>query len=73
LGCIALLIKKTLAIQLFIISLTAIVIQMSYSLFMTKAVEVYGIISAIMPIIVIGIGVFLIWYSRKAKTKGWIS
>jgi len=73
LGCIALLIKKSLAIQLFIISLTAIVIQMSYSLFMTKAVEVYGIISAIMPIIVIGIGVFLIWYSRKAKTKGWIS
>lgn len=72
LGCIALLIRKSFAIELFIISLVAVLIQMCYSLFLTNAVEVYGIISAIMPIVVIGIGVFLLWYARSAKTKGWI-
>lgn len=72
LGCIALLIKKSFATPLFIISLIAIVIQMVFSLFMTNAIEVNGILSIIMPIIVIGIGIFLLWYSRHAKAKGWI-
>lgn len=72
LGCIVLLLRKKLSIQLFAISLIAIIIQMSYSLFMTNAIEVYGIISAIMPVVVIGIGVFLVWYSRRSKNIGWI-
>ena len=72
LACIVLLIRKSFAIQLFIISLIAVLIQMCYSLFLTNAVEVYGIASAIMLIVVIGIGVFLVWYSRNAKAKGWI-
>ncbi len=72
LGCIVLLLRKKLSIQLFTISLIAIIIQMSYSLFMTNAIEVYGIVSAIMPMVVIGIGVFLVWYSRRSKNMGWI-
>ena len=73
LGCIALLIKKSFAIPLFIISLIAIVIQMGFSFFMTNAVEVNGIISIIMPIIVIAIAIFLLWYARHSKAKGWIA
>ncbi|MCK5367024.1 MAG: hypothetical protein KAQ62_00675 [Cyclobacteriaceae bacterium] len=73
LGCIFLLIRKTLAIQLFIISLAAVLIQMLYYLTMTKAVEVYGLESFIMPLIVIAIAVFLVWYSKNTKAKGWIN
>lgn len=72
-GCIALLARKSLAITLFIISLLAIIIQMGYSLFLTNAVEVYGAIAAIMPVIVIGIGIFLVWYSKSVKSKGWLA
>lgn len=71
-GCILLLLKKSLAIQLFIVSLVAIAIQMLYSLFLSKAVEVHGIASIIMPICVIAIGIFLVWYAKRAKTKGWV-
>ena len=73
LGCIFLLIRKTLAVQLFIISLAAVLIQMLYYLTMTKAVEVYGLESFIMPLIVIAIAVFLVWYSKNTKAKGWIN
>ena len=73
LGCIALLIRKSFAISFFIISLLAILIQMGYSMLLTKAIEVNGIISIIMPIVVIGIAIFLLWYARHTKAKGWIS
>ena len=73
LGCIFLLIRKTLAIQLFNISLLAVLIQMSYYIILTKAMEVYGPVSLIMPLLVTAIAVFLLWYSKKTKTKGWIS
>ena len=73
LGCIALLFRKKLSIQLFIISLIAVIIQMSYSLLITNVVEVYGMVSVLMPISVVGIGVFLVWYSRRSKNLGWIN
>lgn len=73
LGCILLLMRKSSAIRIFIVSLIAILIQMIYSLFMTKSVEVYGATSIIMPVIVLGIGIFLVWYSRNAHLKGWIN
>ena len=72
-GCIFLLIRKTLAIRLFNISLLAVLIQMSYYLLLTKAMEVYGSVSLIMPLLVTAIAVFLLWYSKSAKIKGWIS
>ena len=73
LGCIFLLMRKTIAVQLFIISMAAVLIQMLYYLSMTKAMEVYGPASLIMPILVIAIAIFLVWYSKNAKAKGWIS
>lgn len=72
-GCIALLMRKSFAIALFLVSLIAAFIQMAYSSLMTNALEVYGIVSIIMPIVVIGIGVFLFWYSKRSRTKGWLS
>lgn len=73
LGCILLLARKGFAFSIFIISLIAVLIQMSYSVFLTEAMEVYGAVSVIMPLVVIGIGVFLIWYSKHSARKGWIA
>ena len=73
LGSILLLMRKSSAKRVFMVSLIAILIQMLYSLFMTSSVEAFGAASIIMPIIVIGIGVFLVWYAGHAKTKGWLN
>ena len=73
LGCIALILRKKWAKSLFVLSLIGIVVQMIYNLFMSKAMEVYGPGAAIMPIMVMLFGLFLIWFSNKSIAKGWIS
>jgi hypothetical protein len=71
-GCVLLLMKKSFAIPIFVISFMAILIQMTYWLAFTNSLEVYGPAGAVMPLLVIFIGAFLIWYSNSAKVKGWI-
>ncbi len=73
LGCVALLLRKSWAKSLFVLSLFGIAVQMIYNLFISKAMAVYGPGAAIMPIIIMLFGIFLIWFSKKSISKGWIS
>ncbi len=73
LGCIALLLKKSWAKSLFLLSLIGIIVQMIYNLFISKALEVYGPGAVVMPILVMLVGIFLLWYSKRSITKGWIN
>lgn len=70
LGCILLLLRKKLAVIVLIISFVAILAQMTYNFFMSKAMEVYGPGGMVMPIMVIVIGAFLVWYAKKMETQG---
>ena len=73
LACVGLLLKKAWSVPLFLLSLLAVVVQMGYWLFMTEIVEVEGLQAVFMPLLVIVIAVFLVWYSRDARNKGWLS
>lgn len=73
LGCALLLMKKKLALPLLVISLVAVLTQMTYWLFINDAMEVHGAASVIMPLLVTLVAVFLVWYSNNVKAKGWIS
>jgi len=73
LGSLALLLKKKLANTLFLLSLFAIIVQMTYNFFIIDAMEVFGPGAIYMPIMVILFAVFLIWFSKKGITKGWLS
>ena len=72
LGSIALLMKKKWAKPLFILSFVTIIIQMFHNLFMTTAMEVYGPASVVMPILVVLIAGFLIWFSMHGIKKNWL-
>lgn len=73
LGCILLLLRRKLANPVFTIAYFAIMVQMVHSLFISKSIEVYGPgQAASMPIMIILIGGFLIWYSRRATAMGWL-
>jgi hypothetical protein len=72
LGCIALLLRKNWAKSLFLLSLIGIIVQMIYNLFISKAMEVYGPGAVVMPILVMLVGIFLVWYSKRSIIKGWI-
>jgi hypothetical protein len=73
LGCILLLMRKKLATTLFLVSLVGIVVQMIYNVFMSGALEVLGTGVLVMPVTVLLIGVFLLWYSRKKEAEGILS
>ena len=71
LGCLLLLVKKSIAFYFFIASLLGVVVTMVHTLSIGIEFgigEVIGIIIA--PLMV---AVFLIWYSKYVQNKGWIS
>lgn len=70
LGCVLLLMRKSLAYPVFILSLVAIAIQAGYNLFMSSALEVLGPTAAILPLLIVTIGAYLVWFSSNAKKKG---
>ena len=73
LGCVFLLMRKSWAIPVLMLSLLGILVQMSYNLFFSKVMDVYGPGSLAMPVMVLLIGIFLIWFARKAQATSWIS
>ncbi len=71
LGCLMLLLKKSAAFYLFIASLLGVIVTMIHTLGVDVDFglgEILGII--LMPLLV---AAFLIWYSRRARSKSWIS
>lgn len=72
-ACILLLMRKKLAKKLFLISLIGIVVQMVYNFFISKAMDVYGLGGMIMPLMVVILGFYLFWYSKKCVDDGILS
>lgn len=71
LGCLMLLFRKSVATYVFIASLLGVIVTMFHTLGVDIEFtlgETLGII--LMPIV---LAVFLIWYSKHAESKGWIS
>lgn len=71
-GSLLLLLRKAVAVPVFILSLAAIVVQMFHNLFIADTVNVMGAPAVAFPVLVIVIAVFLVWYSQTAKKKGWL-
>jgi len=73
LGCLLLLLRKSAAYYLFIVSLLGVIVAMTPHLHMIGSTinDPFEIVMMIlMPLVV---AAFLIWYSKQAQSKGWIS
>ncbi len=73
LGCLLLLLKKSWAYPLLIISVVGLVVQNIHGFVLADGMAVYGGAGAGLALLVLVVGVFLIWYAKGAKEKGWIS
>lgn len=73
LGCLLLLLRKAFATPVLMASLAGVIVQMYHSFFMSNSIEVYGPGGMIMPLGVVVVSVYLVWYSMDAKKKGWVS
>lgn len=72
LGCLALLLRRAWAVPLFVISLIAVIVQMGYGLVVTDVIDVRGAGALIMPIVILVIAGYLVWFSTLAKKQGWL-
>lgn len=72
-GALLLLLKKKIATTFFILSFIGIITQMSYGLLLDENTDSYGPMGLLMPFMIISIGGYLIWYSKKATEYRWLS
>ncbi|MCC4212661.1 hypothetical protein [Leeuwenhoekiella parthenopeia] len=73
LGSVFLIIRRGTAVTLFGISLLAILVQMGYSLFSMDSIEVYGMVQGlIIPVLQLGVSVFLVIFSKRSAQKGYL-
>lgn len=72
LASVALLLRKAWAVPLFALSLLAILMQMAHALIGTDLLAVKGTGAAFMPVLIIAIAVYLLWYAQGSKRLGWL-
>ena len=72
-GCLLMLGKNKISNLLFKIGLLAVIIQTGYNLFIYEGKEFYGSIEYSMLIMIPLISISLVWYSKNATQKGWLS
>ncbi len=73
LGSLLLLLRKSLAVAAFVASLAGLLVQLYHLFIMAGGIEVFGPGELILPGVAPIIAVFLVWYSRSAKSKAWIT
>jgi len=71
-GSVLLLLRKSLAVPVFALSLAGILVQNFHGFVLADGLAVWGASAAVLPAIVIVIGIALLLYARGAKASGWL-
>ena len=69
-ACVLLLLRKSLALPLFVASLAALLVQDLYSFVLEDVVGVFGMVPAYIQGTVLVIAIALVFYARSAKSRG---
>ena len=72
LACLLLLMRKSWALPLFIVSLAAVVAQNVNSFVLNDAAALFGMVPVYIQSAIIIIGAGLIWYTRYCNSRGWL-
>ena len=72
-GAGLLLMRKALALPLFVLSFVAVLVQDFNAFILSDWRGVWGPSALYLPTVVIIICIFEIWYSRSAKAKNWLA
>ena len=72
LGSLLLLLRKRIATPVLAVSFAGIAIQMIHTFVISNALAVYGAGAAVMPVMVIAIGIGLVSLSMHGKNNGWL-
>lgn len=73
LGALGLVMRKSWARSLLLLSLVAVVIQFGAWLFLTEAIEVLGPSVFVMPAIIVLVAILLVWVASTGVKRGWLT
>ena len=73
LGSIAVLLKKKIAVPLFLVSLVTVFVVQGFWMLGTQAIALLGTEAIIMPMLVIVTSIFLYFYCEGARQNNWLS
>lgn len=74
LGSLALLTRSKMAVPLYIVSLVAVVVQFGYVFAATGLLAHKGVVETVpFPLFIAAVGIFQIWFAKRAERRGWIS
>ena len=74
LGCLLLLLRKSAAYYLFIASLLGVIVTMTHTVGIAASTINFSPFEISMMILMpLAVAAFLIWYSKQAESRGWIS
>jgi hypothetical protein len=68
LGCVLLLLRKSVAFYVFIVSLVGVIVTNIHTLGVAGSAEIW--VGSLMSLVVAAL---LIWYSKMTERKGWVS
>jgi hypothetical protein len=72
LGALGLVLRKSWARPLLLLSLVAVILQFGGWLLMTEAVAVIGPTVFVMPAIIVAVAILLVWVANTALRRGWL-
>ena len=72
LGGVALLLRRRLAMILFLLSAVAIVVQFGWVFGVTDLIAEKGVWTLIFPAVILAIAILQIWFASLAKKRGWL-
>jgi len=73
LGSLFLLLRKSWAVPLFVLSLVAVIVQNVDAFVLRNAYGLSGINGVVLPALVFIVAVLLLIYSRNVKERGWLT
>ena len=71
-GSVGLFLRKGWTTLMFTICLVAVIVQMVYTMIIGGGLQVTGPSGLVMPSVVIVIAAALLWFSRFARSRGWL-
>ena len=69
-AAIALLLRRKLAVPLYALSLAAVLVQFSWTFFVDTVIQEKGAAAAFLPVTIIVLAVFSLWYARGKARQG---
>ena len=71
-GCLLLLIRRRSATVVLTLSLLGVIVQMGHAFLLADAVRLVGLAGTALPALVLAGAVFLVWFARHGRARGWL-